>query len=68
MTLRRLLIAAAAVFVISAITFAALFPNNVDSTDPSPLYGAAWWLGIASLVVLVIGAIVALARYFVNAS
>lgn len=68
MTLRRLLIATAVAFLVSAITFAVLFPSNVDSHDTSPLYVAAWWLGIASLAVLVIGAIVALARYFAKLS
>jgi peptidoglycan/LPS O-acetylase OafA/YrhL len=66
--LRTLLVVDAAVFVVSAITFAALVPSNFDSRDPSPVYTVAWSLAIASLVVLVVGALLALVRRFVKPS
>jgi hypothetical protein len=66
--LRMLLVVAAAVFVVSAITFAALVPSNFDSRDPSPVYTGAWWLAIASLLVLVVGALIALVRRFAKPS
>ena len=62
MTLRGLLAGVAVVFIVSAVTFAVLFPGNVDDPDPSPLFGVATWVAVASLVVLVIGGFVALVR------
>jgi len=38
MALRGLLTGVAVVFIISAVTFAVLFPGNVDDPDPSPLF------------------------------
>lgn len=62
MRIRRLIAADAAVFVVAAIVFTALFPSNVDSRDTSPLYGAAFWIASVSLVVLIILLLVAAAR------
>jgi hypothetical protein len=63
-----LLIAAAVVFIVSAITIVALAPTNFDSPDPSRLYEAAWLVAYASLFVLIISAITALVRYFAKPS
>ena len=68
MRLRTVLIAAAAVFVVSVITIAVLAPSNFDNPDPPLLYEGAWVVAYASLFLLIIGAIVALVRYFANPS
>jgi hypothetical protein len=66
--LRALLIADAVVFAVAAATFVALFPSNFESDDQSPLYIAAWWLTVGSLLVLIVGALVALAMRFAKPS
>jgi len=68
MTLKKLLAVDALLFVVAALTWVVLAPTNFDAKDPSPVYIAAWLLGIASLVVLVVVGLVALARHFANPS
>jgi hypothetical protein len=63
-TLRTLVVADAAVFVVAAIVFVALFPSNVDTRDPSSLYTVAFWIASVSLLVLIIAALIAIGRRF----
>jgi hypothetical protein len=61
--LRAFIAADVIVFVVAAVTYVVLFPSNVDSRDPSPIYSAAFWSGAVSLISLIILGLVQAARH-----
>jgi hypothetical protein len=66
MRLRRLIAADAVVLAVAAAVFAALFPSNVDSDETSPLYTAAFVVGVVALIALVALLLIALGTRFAN--
>ena len=51
---RALIAADAVVFAVAVIVYVALLPSNFDNREPSLTYRAAYWIGLISLLVLVV--------------